>query len=419
MAQRNVSRNPGRNARDYRVARRRKAAGWKLAFIAILGVGAFAAGFVLLWALGSWVVGGAGFPWNSDEASVETPVAVTAEAEYQLEPLVDLLTFRDLSYVPVKGVYVSSYAAASTDMMARLLDLADTTEINGFVIDVKDDLGTVTYEADVALAKELGLVEKRIKDIDALIARLAEHDIVPIARVVSFKDSQLALAQPELAVRSTKGGKWEDRNGLNYVNPYSHDVWEYIVQVCEDAARHGFREIQFDYVRFPTDGPISEAVYPGEYCSKADAIAGFLAFARERLEKLGVWVSADVFGIVIMDTPDTETIGQKYNKVASNVDIVCPMVYPSHYYSGSYGLDNPDAKPYELVTAAMKETAMRLAGTGAMGRPWLKDDDYGIDYGVEEVKAQIKAAEEQGFNEWLLWNAGNVYTKGALRLEGN
>ncbi len=199
------------------------------------------------------------------------------------------------------------------------------------------------------------------------------------------------------------------------MNPYSHEVWEYIVQVAEDAARRGFREIQFDYVRFPTDGPISEAVYPGEYCLKEDAIAGFLAYARARLEKLGVWVSADVFGIVIMDTPDTATIGQKYYKVARNVDIVCPMVYPSHYYSGSYGLDNPDANPYELVTAAMKETNLRLAGTGAMGRPWLKDDNYGVDYGVEEVKAEIKAAEQQGFGEWMLWNARNEYTKGALR----
>jgi hypothetical protein len=407
--------NSSRSPRPYRATRRRRAAGWKLAFIALFGAAVFAAGFILLWSLGSWLVGGPGFPWGSDGEVAESPISLAVATEYEVEPLVDLMAFRDLSYVPVKGIYVTSYTASESGRMSKMLDLADTTEINAFVIDVKDDLGMVTYDSQAAMAKEMGLVEKRIKDIDAMIATLNEHGIVPIARVVCFKDTNLAKAKPEWAVRSVKGGKWEDRNGLNYVNPYSHDVWEYIVQVAEDAARHGFREIQFDYVRFPTDGPISEAVYPGEYCSKEDAIAGFLAYAHARLEKLGVWVSADVFGIVIMDTPDTATIGQKYYKVARNVDIVCPMVYPSHYYSGSYGLDNPDASPYELVTAAMKETNIRLAGTGALGRPWLKDDDYGVDYGVEEVKAEIKAAEQQGFSEWLLWNAGNQYTKGALR----
>ncbi len=130
-----------------------------------------------------------------------------------------------------------------------------------------------------------------------------------------------------------------------------------------------------------------------------------------------------------MDTPDTETIGQKYNKVAQNVDIVCPMVYPSHYDSGSYGLDNPDANPYDLVTAAMKETAVRLAGTGAMGRPWLKDDDYGTQRNTFfspdvfrrffKPHLRIKAAEGQGFSEWLLWNSNNEYTAKALRSEGS
>jgi hypothetical protein len=411
--------NLSRNSRYSLAARRRRAARLRLAFIGVLGAAAFAAGFLLLWSLGSWLVGGGGFPGGSDGNSAQMSISVAEEAEYEVEPLVDLLTLRDLSYVPVKGVYVSSYSAGSSDRMTGLLELADTTEINSFVIDVKDDRGTVTYEAAVPLAEELGLIEKRIKDINALMDVLAEHEIVPIARVVCFKDSALAGKRPEWAVRSKNGGKWADWQGLNYVNPYNHEVWDYIVQVAEDAARHGFREIQFDYVRFPSDGPISEAEYPGEYCSKPDAIAGFLAYARARLEKLGVWVSADVFGIVIMDTPDTETIGQKYNKVAQNVDIVCPMVYPSHYDSGSYGLDNPDANPYELVTAAMKETAVRLAGTGAMGRPWLKDDDYGVDYGVDEVKAEIKAAEGQGFSEWLLWNSNNEYTAKALRSEGS
>jgi hypothetical protein len=300
--------------------------------------------------------------------------------------------------------------------MTNLLDLADSTEINAFVVDVKDDIGTVTYAVDVPMANELGLVEERIDDIDEFITVLSEHGIIPIARVVCFKDSLLAKARPDLAIMSVDGGLWEDYKEMKYTNPYNHEVWEYLVQIAEDAARHGFREIQFDYVRFPSDGPISKAVYPGEYCSKADAIGGFLAYARERLEKMGVWVSADVFGIVIQDTPDTDTIGQKIDKVGQNVDIVCPMIYPSHYDAGSYGLDDPNESPYELISAAMEETTMRLAGTGAMGRPWLQDF---FGYEVEEVKAQIEAAEEQGYAEWLLWDPSLEYTAGALRSEGS
>jgi len=401
-----------------RPVRRRRSTVLPMASVIFTGLAAFAAGFILLWALGSWAVGGPGFLWQSGGRTTEVSVPPPTEAVYSLEPLVDRVAFRDLSYVPVKGLYIGSYVAASPERMQKLLEIADTTEINAFVFDVKDDWGKITYAADVPLAQQLGLIEERVKDIDAFIATLAAHDIVPIARVVCFKDTSLALAKPEVSVRSSKGGKWADWKGRNYTNPYSHEVWEYLVQVAEDAARHGFREIQFDYVRFPTDGPISEAVYPGEYCSREDAIAGFLAYARERLEKLGVWLSVDVFGIVMMDTPDTAVIGQKYWKMAQNVDIMCPMVYPSHYASGSYGLQNPNASPYETVSAAMKETVKRLAGTGAMGRPWLQDFSlYGVTYGVEKVKAEIKAAEEQGFTEWLLWNPSVQYTVGALRTE--
>jgi hypothetical protein len=364
------------------------------------------------------MVGGGGFPGGSDEKSPIADLALPAQTDFAVEPLVDLIAFRDLSYVPVKGVYMSSYAAGDSGWITKMLALADSTEINAFVIDVKEDRGWVTYDADVPLANELGLVEKRIKNIDALIATLAEHDIIPIARVVCFKDTELANKRPELAVRSTKGGKWADWKGLNYTNPYSHEVWEYLVQVAEDAARHGFREIQFDYVRFPTDGPISEAEYPGKYCSMEDAIAGFLAYAHERLEKMGVWVSADVFGLTVHVDNDGG-FGQKIEKVCANVDIVCPMVYPSHYDSGSYGIDNPNASPYETITAAMKDTRERLAGTGAMGRPWLQDFSLrGVEYGVERVKAQIKAAEEQDFKEWILWDPSLKYTVGALRKEG-
>ena len=290
------------------------------------------------------IVGGKGFPWTATANAAISPVALQADIAHPLEPLVDLRGFRDLSYVPVKGIYVTSYAAGKPAPLARMITIADQTEINAFVIDIKDDQGRLVYNADVPLAKSLGLISPHIPDIDGLIATLRAHNITPIARIITFQDSALAEARPDLAIQSTKGGIWRDYKGMGYTNPYNHEVWDYEVQVAEDAARHGFREIQFDYVRFPSDGDLNLAVYPGAYAKKADAIAGFLGYARERLEKLGVWVSADVFGL-LTTVKDDQGIGQQFEKICQNVDIICPMVYPSHYQAGSYGIASPNASP--------------------------------------------------------------------------
>ena len=384
--------------------------------VGVAGLVVFAAGFFLLWSLGSWVVGGGGLPGASKTGSQALAASLPTQSNYSFTPSVDMTAFRDQSYVPVKGIYVTSYAAGSSKYITSVLKIADNTEINAFVIDVKDATGYVSYETDVPLAKQLGLIDKRIPDIDALIATLRTHNVTPIARIVCFNDPVLAKKMPALAVKSkSTGGNWKDRKGSMYTNPYNRQVWEYLTELGEDAARHGFREIQFDYVRFPSDGNISDTLYPGADSSKEDAIAGFLGYARARLEKMGVWVSADVFGLTVF-VKDDLGIGQKIEKVASNVDIVCPMVYPSHYYAGSYGIAKPNAAPYDIVSHAMQDTKKRLAGTGAMGRPWLQDFTLGSPtYGVAEVKAQIKAAEDQGFNEWILWDAGVKYTQGALR----
>jgi hypothetical protein len=380
----------------------------------------FVAGFILLWSLGSIIVGGVGFPWASTAVASASPVALQAQVDHPVEPLVNMRAFRDLSYVPVKGIYVSSYHAGKPELLAKMIQIADTTEINAFVVDVKDEYGRVVYNTGVSMAKSLGTVDARIPDIDALIATLRQHDITPIARVVCFQDNALATARPDLAIESSKGGTWKSYGGMSYTNPYNHEVWDYLVQIAEDVAKHGFREIQFDYVRFPADGPVSEAVYPGANgTSKSDAISGFLAYARERLEPLGVWVSADIFGMTLRVTND-QNMGQILEPIARNVDIVCPMIYPSLYYANSYGLANPNANPYELVTAALKDAKKRMPGTGAMVRPWLQDYPWkGIAYDVTQVKAEIRAAEEQGYNEWILWNSSLKYTVGALAPQGS
>src|SRR5680860_548754 len=260
--------------------------------------------------------------------------------------------------------------------------MVDRTEINAMVIDVKDATGYISYDSNVALADELDLEEHRIKDLDALMALLKEHDILPIARIVCFNDKILSARRPEWGVQHKNGGLWKDRKGFSYTNPYDHRVWEYLVELAEDAASRGFREIQFDYVRFPSDGKISDAVYPGRDGTMEDAIAEFLAFARQRLEARGVWVSADVFGLTV-HVKDDMNIGQKIEKVARNVDIVSPMIYPSHYEPGSYNIKNPNASPYEVITNAMADSGRRLNGSGAIVRPWLQDFSLGdVTYGV-------------------------------------
>lgn len=357
------------------------------------------------------MVGGVGFPWSSNTEAVASPVALQAKVDHPLEPLVDMRAFRDLSYVPVKGIYVSSYWAGNPELLQKMIDIADATEVNAFVVDVKDEYGKVVYNCDVPMAKSLGLVEQRIADIDGLVATLRKHDITPIARVVCFQDPGMAKAQPEWGIQSSKGGLWKNVKGFSYTDPYNHEVWDYLVQVAEDAAKHGFREIQFDYVRFPADGPVAEMVLPdAKGTSRSDAISGFLAYARERLEPLGVWVSADIFGFATKVKTDPGT-GQVLERIAQNVDVVCPMVYPSLYDAGWYNLDSPNASPFELVSAALKDATPRMAGTGAMVRPWLQAYSWGgVVYGSEAVQAQIKAAEEQGYTEWMLWDASMKYT---------
>ena len=353
---------------------------------------------------------------NSKSASTTTThgATTTTHATATTLSLEQILARRDRSYRPLKGIYLTGYSAASPTAVTRLVKIADETEINAFVIDVKDNSGYVLYNSAAPLAKSLGLVKPEIKDIDGLIATLVQHDITPVARIVCFQDPVLAKKRPDLAIKSKKtGGNWLDPKKAQYTNPYSHEVWEYLVEVAEDAAKHGFREIQFDYVRFPS-GDVSDTVYPGADSSKEDAIAGFLAFARARLEKLGVWVSADVFGVILQVKNDAG-IGQQVAKLAANVDVVCPMIYPSHYAKGEYGFANPNANPHDLIFAAVKDMKARLAGTGAKGRPWLQDFTLGSPaYGVAQVKAEIQAVKDQGIDEWILWNASNKYTVGAL-----
>jgi len=318
--------------------------------------------------------------------------------------------------VAVKGIYATGFTAGSKNI-ERLIDLIDKTELNALVVDIKDATGYLTTPLETDPELSVSAVTYKIKDLPALVTDLKERGIYTIARVVVFKDPLVADRYPELAVQRKSGGIWRDYKGKAWTNPYKKEVWDYNVDIALAAIRAGFEEIQFDYVRFPSDGPLKEAVYPGkDNKNRADTIEAFLAYAGEKIHKAGAFVSADVFGLTC-SAEDDLGIGQKIELIAGSADYVSPMVYPSHYAPGSYGIKNPNASPYKTVYKSLTDAVYKTRDTDNIIRPWLQDFSYGYSYGAKEVRAQIKATYDAGLEEWILWNASNRYTGRALNKE--
>lgn len=323
----------------------------------------------------------------------------------------------------IRGLYLNAWAAGSSRKRERLIRLADTTEINAFVIDIKDASGYVSHATGVEAAREAGATgEIRIADLPGLLARLSEAGIYPIARIVVVKDPILIAHRPELAVQDTAGGAWVDSKGFVWLNPYDSRVWDYHLALAREVAELGFPEIQWDYVRFP-DAPESDmarAVFPDSSGPRTEAIRSFLAHTRDGLADLDVRVTADVFGVTTTFSRDVG-IGQLWERFIDRVDAALPMVYPSHYWKGSYGFDHPNAHPYEVVFEAVEDAVRRseaVEGAGAV-IPWLQDFTLGDpDYGAPEVRAQIQAVHDAGVDDWILWNSGSNYTEAALEPVG-
>ncbi len=326
----------------------------------------------------------------------------------------------------IKGIYVNAWAAGSRRRMDALLELARNTEINTFVVDIKDVTGHISHRSSVPLAKESGaLNELRIRDLPGLLRRLDDEGIYPIARIVIVKDSVLAHARPELAIQDTAGGLWYDSKGVTWLNLHQRGVWDHHADLAEEVARMGFPEIQWDYVRFPDSRPsdMARAHFPGgDTEERTDAVRGFLEYAGERLDALDldIHMTADVFGVAT-SFPRVAGIGQEWEKIIDRVDAAHPMIYPSHYGAGSHGFDQPNAYPYEIVLAALeyarrRNDAMEVAGDV---RPWLQDFTMGSPrYEAPEVRAQIQATYDAGYSGWILWNPSTRYSEGALRPVG-
>ena len=314
---------------------------------------------------------------------------------------------------PIRALYVNRFAAQSTKKMRHLIGIADSTEINAFVIDVKDEFGLNFASNDPMLQKNAG-TQTKVANMKALLDTINAHGILPIARIVVFKDSVTARMNPEHNIRKADGSPWHDKKGLTWVNPYANAIWEYNFRVAEEAVRMGFGEVQFDYIRFPEPyKSLPPQVFPeSNGRGKTDALAEFLKAARARMGKLGVRTTADIFGLVTTVGGALE-VGQKWEPMVSSVDVVLPMVYPSHYPHGSFGIPSPNAAPYEIIHTAISRGRVRTEAMGLKGervRPWLQAFTLGAPkYGPAEIEAQKKAVYDSGYESWVLWNPGSQY----------
>lgn len=319
----------------------------------------------------------------------------------------------------IRGIYLNAFAAGSTRKLDRLIGLAHTTEINTFVIDVKE-AGEISYRSAVPLANEVGATRSYIPNMRAALDKLKANGIYPIARIVVFRDPILANARPAYAVQKVDGtGTWEDTHGYHWVDSFNRDVWDYNIEIAREAIRIGFSEIQWDYVRFP-DVPLSHmrtAEWPArDGRTKEDGIREFLVYAQNQLADLGVPVTADVFGLTT-SAGDDLGIGQRWSRMVDVTDALLPMIYPSHYARGSYGIDEPNAEPYNVVKAALAHARKRTDGVENAARviPWLQDFTLGPPrYSPWHVREQIRAVYDAGYDEWILWHPGSNYSEAAL-----
>jgi hypothetical protein len=263
----------------------------------------------------------------------------------------------------------------------------------------------------------------KLRDVKGMLDTLKAHGILPIARIIVFKDSVTALLHPEWSIRREDGSIWRDKKGTPWVNPYHHELWDYNIGVAEELVRIGFGEIQFDYIRFPEPyKSLPKQVFPGSNgMSKPDAIAAFLKEANQRVGKLGVRTTADIFGLVTTVNGPLE-VAQWWEKLSPVTDVLLPMVYPSHYVHGSFGIPVPNAEPYKVVNISISRARERDAKLGIPPgehiRPWLQAFTLGKPkYGPEEVRAQKRAVYDAGYDGWVLWEPGSRFEPVEAALE--
>lgn len=348
-------------------------------------------------------------------AGASSRTAVRAESVAAPKPQIRD-TVRRADTAIVRGLYVLRWAAQSPARMQKLIAIADSTEINALVIDIKDEFGLNYKSSDTLVQRNAGTAGT-IPNLRAMIDTMKAHGVLPIARIVVFKDSVAARLNPQHTIRKADGGVWRDKEGLAWVSAYDPKIWEYNIRVAEEMARAGFGEIQFDYIRFPEPYPsLPKQVFPNANGrSKQQALAEFLRAACPRVRALGAKCTIDVFGLTTT-VPGALEIGQHWESLSPHVDVMLPMTYPSHYPRGAFGIARPNAEPYRVNHIAIKRARERDEKLGINDpghvRAWLQAFSLPRmvpKYGPRELEEQKRAIYDAGYDSWILWNPGSRY----------
>ena len=314
----------------------------------------------------------------------------------------------------VRALYVNRWASQSPRRMRQLIALADSTEINALVIDMKDEFG-INYESTDPVVERNAGHGGRIPHLAELLDTLRAHRIRPIARLVVFKDSVAARVNPDHVIHQPNGQPWRDKKGLTWVDPYDTTIWDYDIRVAEEMAQLGFAEVQFDYIRFPEPYPSlpPQVFRDANGLTKPQALARFLEAACPRVRKAGALCTADIFGLVTT-VPGALEVGQQWEPLSPRLDVLLPMVYPSLYPHGAFGLALPNANPYQVIydaTSRAHERDLKLQiASSAHVRPWLQAFTLGKPrYGAHELEEEKRAVYDAGYDSWTLWNPGSLY----------
>jgi len=355
-------------------------------------------------------------PATTPPQTVQTPVVAPVAPTAALYPPVTHIATPS----QVNAIYISSWSAGTASSMAHIDTILAAGKINAVVIDVKDNTGRISYEPlDPALIAT-GAGTNRIANLPALIQSLHAKGIYVIGRIAVFQDPYYPTIHPEDALQDTTTGKpWKDAGGITWLRADNTDVWHYTESIAEDAYAQGFDEINLDYVRFPSNGKLSDIDESNFAQNKEDTIASFFVDIDSTLrQKDHIPVSADIFGLTMSATDDMG-IGQKLELIAPHVDYVCPMVYPSEFAAGTYGYANPGANPYDTVHQALTDGIAKLAAINIPAtklRPWLQDFNLGgVVYTPAFVQSEITAVNDVGLHSWLFWDPENLYTAPAFK----
>jgi len=341
----------------------------------------------------------------------------------------------------VKAIYMTACVAGTPSFRAKLLKFANETEINTIVIDVKDYTGTVAFAIDHPSFVDNAGAGCKVKDMADFIETLHQNNIYVIARITAFQDPYITKVHPEWAVKknSDRSIIWKDRKGISFADAGNKEMWKYLVDLGLESYAAGFDEINYDYIRFPSDGDMKDIYFPASNSILVNNIArpaigtstpavksgksivmrSFFEYLHENFAPAGIPISADLFGMTATNYDDLN-IGQILEDAAPNFDFIAPMVYPSHYPVGFMGYKSVaevNAHAYDIVNYSMKIAADRLKAIGESPlklRPWLQDNDYPVPYTPAMVRAQITATYDAGLTSWMLWDAGNTYTQAAL-----